>query len=120
MLDKSLFQPTTEVVAKEVELPTGKVNLYFSKLTSTEYQIWRAGLMSANFDERSDVLVWFLTKTLRNKDGSSVDENGEPILTKEQAKTLKSEAFLALLSAAIEVNNSNAGKSLESADSGTS
>ena len=120
MLDKSLFEPTTEVVGKEVELPTGKVNLYFGKLTCTEYQVWRAGLMSANFDERSDMLVWFLTKTLRNKDGSSMDENGEPLLTKEQAKTLKSEAFLALLSAAMEVNNSNPGKSLESADSGTS
>lgn len=120
MLDKSLFQPTTEVVAREVELPTGKVNLYFRKLTSAEYQIWRGGLVSANFDERSGLLAWFLSKTLCDKNGSSFGDDGEPILSETQAKTLKPEAFVPLLSAALEVNQSGAGKSLESADSGTS
>lgn len=107
---EKLMKPTTNVVEKEIEFSTGKVKLHFRLLTSSEWQVFRAGQVSSNYSDRANLLPWVITQSLCNTDGTQTDADGEPIMSIDEAKQLTEEALILILSAIFEVNKGEVGK----------
>lgn len=103
-LNKQLFQPKTEVIERELEFSTGTEKFNFRLLTSSEVNTLRNALSSSNFDDRSNATAWVIKTSLCNADGSQFDDDGTPIITEAQVKTLKDEALIIILAAVFDIN----------------
>ena len=105
-----LMRPVTEVVEREIDFPNGKVTLHFRQLTSSEMQVVRAGMMSRNFDERANVQVWAISKSLCNPDGTQTDDDGEPIMPIKKARELNEFALILILNEILKIGDGETGK----------
>lgn len=103
ILDKKLFKQT-EVVARTVAFPDGEATLHFKTLSAMEFGVLAAALNAPDLGERAHAFAWAIAKSLCNPDGSQIDDDGAPVITIEQVKTLKDEPFAKLLNIVLEIN----------------
>jgi hypothetical protein len=97
-LDNSLFV-SDKVHPKEVVLSDKtKHTLYFKELTSVEYRKFYFYESSEDEDKRAISQAYLISVAM-------CDENGNPVITVEQASKLKNDALISISRAIKEVNN---------------
>lgn len=104
MLDKSLFEPKTEIQSKEFDFPSGKVTLHFRLLSCTEHDVLIESLHTPDGNKKSNLYAWAIATSLCNADGSKFNDDGTAVITQEQVKTLKREVFIQLMNFVLEIN----------------
>lgn len=98
---------TSEVIEKEVQMPSGKVKFYFSPLSANDLATMRMMILSNDPDKVSNTIAWEINRSVVFNDGSRFNSKGEEALSVESIKTLKEEAIYAILGAIRQVNDPN-------------
>src|SRR5690606_28961706 len=103
VLDQSNFV-SAEIEEREVLLADGKKHLLkFKKLSGVEYYAFLIAQRSGDDDQRVRAIARLVSVSL-------VDDEGNRVLTAEQAAELKDEVLIGLMNAANDVNQESSKK----------